>query len=516
MAKNRTKRVVLTIGTSLLSEGVALVCGLILPKMILTTFGSDYNGITQSISQFISYISLMKAGIGGATAVALYKPLAENDTKEISEVLYSTEKFMRKISMVFLLFVIGLSIVYPIFIVQEYDWFFTASLIFIISISTFGQYYFGFTYQTLLSADQKDYITTSLEILTTILNTIVAVILMNHNMSLHMVKLGSSLVNLITPLFLYFYCHKKYHLMKVKPTEDKIPQKWDAAAHEVASFINNNTDVVILTLFSTLSEISVYTVYHYVIANLKKIVTRFTVGFGAAVGDMYARGEIEAMHKNLGIFELLIYSFTSILYSVALVMMIPFVYVYTSGVTDADYIRSVFSLLLILGGVFNCFRVPYRAITIAAGHYRQTRNGAIMEAVINIVVSVVGVVLFGIEGVALGTLCAMAFRTMQYVIYLSNNIMYRKISYFVKHAVICFGIIAAVHIISRLYMPVIFNGWKMWISYAVINTLIAIFLTLATDYIFYKEDLYNFVTKIINIFIRRKKKAEEQNAQTES
>ena len=224
MAKNRTKRVVLTIGTSLLSEGVALVCGLILPKMILTTFGSDYNGITQSISQFISYISLMKAGIGGATAVALYKPLAENDTREISEVLYSTEKFMRKISMVFLLFVIGLSIVYPIFIVQEYDWFFTAPLIFIISISTFGQYYFGFTYQTLLSADQKDYITTSLEILTTILNTIVAVILMNRNMSLHMVKLGSSLVNLITPLFLYFYCHKKYHLMKVKPTEDKIPQ----------------------------------------------------------------------------------------------------------------------------------------------------------------------------------------------------------------------------------------------------------------------------------------------------
>ena len=65
-------------------------------------------------------------------------------------------------------------------------------------------------------------------------------------------------------------------------------------------------------------------------------------------------------------------------------------------------------------------------------------------------------------------------------------------------------------------MPVIFNGWKMWITYAVINTLIAIFLTLATDYIFYKEDLYSFVTKIINIFIRRKKKTEEQNAQTES
>jgi O-antigen/teichoic acid export membrane protein len=506
MAKNRTKRVVLTIGTSLLSEGVALVCGLILPKMILTTFGSEYNGITQSISQFVSYISLMKAGIGGATAVALYKPLAENDSEEISEVLYSTEKFMRKISMIFLAFIVALSIIYPTFIIKDYDWFFTASLIFIISIATFGQYYFGFTYQTLLGADQKDYITAILEIVTVILNTIVAVILMNHNMSLHIVKLGSSLVNLISPLFLYFYCHKKYHLIRgIKPAEDKIPQKWDAAAHEVASFINNNTDVVILTLFSNMKEISVYTVYHYVIANLKKIVTKFTVGFGSAFGDMYARGEIELMHKNLSIFELIIYSFTSVLYSVTMVMILQFVAISTRRVTDVNYIRPMFAFLLVIGGVFNCFRVPYRVITIAAGHYKQTRNGAILEAVLNIVISVVGVVLFGLNGVALGSLAAMAFRTLQYVIYLSRNIMNRDIRYFLNHAILCFAIMIAVYLLAQLYLPSSFDGWMDWIIYSAVTTAIAVALTLSTDYLFYKEDLFNFIGKLKNNFLRKKK-----------
>jgi O-antigen/teichoic acid export membrane protein len=325
-------------------------------------------------------------------------------------------------------------------------------------------------------------------------------------MSLHIVKLGSSLVNLISPLFLYFYCHKKYHLIRgIKPAEDKIPQKWDAAAHEVASFINNNTDVVILTLFSNMKEISVYTVYHYVIANLKKIVTRFTVGFGAAFGDMYARNEIEAMHKNLSIFELIIFSFTSVLYSVALVMMLPFVSIYTKGVTDANYIRPFFSLVLILGGIFNCFRVPYRVITIAAGHYKQTRNGAILEAVINITVSVICVVLYGLIGVAIGTLFAMAFRTLQYVIYLSKNIMYRKVSYFLKHMVICFAIIAGVYFASKLYMPETIDNWFTWVIYASITTIIAFLLTLDTDYIFYKEDLFNFINKLKGMFIRKKK-----------
>ncbi len=508
MKKNRTKNIAITIGMSLLSEGVALICGLVLPNMILTTFGSAYNGITQSISQFISYISLMKAGIGGATAVALYKPLAENDTREISEVLASTEKFMRKISLIFLAFIIGLSIVYPTFIVKDYDWWFTASLIFIISLSTFGQYYFGFTYQTLLSADQKDYITALLEITTIVLNTIVAVILMNNNFSLHIVKLGSSLVNLIPPIFLYIYCHKKYKLIKgIKPSEDKIPQKWDAAAHEVASFINNNTDVVILTLFSSMTEISVYTVYHYVIANLKKIVTRFTVGFGAAFGDMYARNEIEAMHKNLGIFELLIYSFTSILYSVTLVMMIPFVSIYTIKVTDANYIRPLFSFFLVIGGVFNCFRVPYRAITIAAGHYKQTRNGAIMEAVINIAISVTCVILFGLIGVAIGSMCAMIFRTLQYVLYLSKNIMNRDVEYFLRHALLCFAIMGVVYVVAQLYIPASMTNWYTWIVYAAITTLIASALTIGTDFLFYKEDTLNFLRKIKGIFFRKKKEA---------
>jgi O-antigen/teichoic acid export membrane protein len=314
------------------------------------------------------------------------------------------------------------------------------------------------------------------------------------------------LVNLISPLFLYFYCHKKYHLIRgIKPAEDKIPQKWDAAAHEVASFINNNTDIVILTMFSNLLEISVYTVYHYVLANLKKIVTKFTVGFGSAFGDMYARGEIELMHKNLSIFELIIYSFTSVLYSVTMVMILPFVAIYTRRVTDVNYIRPMFAFLLVIGGVFNCFRVPYRVITIAAGHYKQTRNGAILEAVLNIVISVVGVVLFGLNGVALGSLAAMAFRTLQYVIYLSRNIMNRDIRYFLNHAILCFAIMIAVYLLAQLYLPSSFDGWMDWIIYSAVTTAIAVALTLSTDYLFYKEDLFNFIGKLKNNFLRKKK-----------
>lgn len=506
MKKSRTQKAFLNVASSLAAEFVSLVCGLILPKLILSSYGSAYNGITQSISQFISYISLMKAGIGGATAVALYKPLAEKDNQKISEVLAATEEFMRKIAMVFVVFILIFACLYPLLVAKEFGWLFTASLVIIISISTFGQYYFGFTYQMLLSADQKDYITTCLNILTTIVNTLLSVILIGQNRSIHVIKLGSSIANLITPLSLYFYVRKKYKIIKgVKPNKDVIPQRWDATAHEVASFINNNTDVVLLTLFTNMSEISVYTVYHYVISNLKKIVTQVTVGFGAAFGDMYARNEIDLMHQNLGIFELIIYSFTSVLYSVALVMILPFVIIYTDGITDVEYVRPLFALITIVASIFNCFRIPYRVIVINVGHYKQTKNGAILEAVLNITVSIIGCIKYGLIGVAMGTLCAMVFRTLQYAVYLSKNIMYRDIRFFIKHVMLTFAIIVAVYLVSRLYIPSLIAGWLHWVMYASLTTVIAILLTLGTDLLFYKEDLFNLLNKLKrNFFIRKK------------
>ena len=185
-------------------------------------------------------------------------------------------------------------------------------------------------------------------------------------------------------------------------------------------------------------------------------------------------------------------------------MILPFVAIYTKGVTDIEYIRPYFALVTVLASVFNCFRIPYRVIVINVGHYRQTKNGAIMEAVINIVVSIIGCIRFGLIGVALGTLCAMVFRTLQYSIYLSKNIMYRDLKYFIRHVLLCFAIIAAVYLISRLYMPSNVENLFQWVIYAGVTTIIAGLLTLDTDYIFYKEDLFNLLGKLKRNFLKKK------------
>ena len=55
----REKKLVANTGTSLLLQICTIICGFILPRMILGAFGSSVNGMVNSISQFLGVIGFL-------------------------------------------------------------------------------------------------------------------------------------------------------------------------------------------------------------------------------------------------------------------------------------------------------------------------------------------------------------------------------------------------------------------------------------------------------------------------
>lgn len=121
MRSSRSKKAFRNTMCQLLLEAITAICGLILPRLILSYFGSTYNGIVQSISQFISCIALLKSGIGSVTRAALYKPLSKNDSIGISEIINATEQFMRRIAVIFGIFVVAFACVYPLIVSEDFS-----------------------------------------------------------------------------------------------------------------------------------------------------------------------------------------------------------------------------------------------------------------------------------------------------------------------------------------------------------------------------------------------------------
>ena len=496
MNESRSKRALKNTISAFVGEFASIICGLILPRMILSYFGSAYNGITSSITHFISFITLMKAGIGGVTRAALYKPLAEHDDTTISEVLYETEGYIRKIATIFLAVVFLFASIYPFLFTNEFSWLFTFSLIIIISITTFIEYYFCYARSVLLEADQKIYVWNIALIISTVLNTILSFILIQLGATIHVVKLGSAAAYIVVPLVVYFYTSHNYKIDRyARPKISRLTQRWDALAHEIADFINNNVDVMVLTVFADLKEVSVYTVYAYVTTAIRKVVINSVSSFHAAFGDMYARNEFELMNENLQIYELIVFSITSIIYSVSLVMIAPFAVLYTNGVTDVSYYRPLFGALLVFANAFTCFRIPYNTITTAAGHFKQTKKIAYAEAILNIVISVFGVIKWGIVGVTTGTLAAAIFRSSMYACYMGKNVLPRKFKYYAWHVLVAIAIMGAVWLIGMQFKPNV-TSISAWVIKAFGVTLLAIFLTIITDIIFWRNEMLKLMNKL--------------------
>ncbi len=509
----RSKKALMNTVASLLLQFVTVICGFIVPRIIIGTYGSEVNGLASSITQFLGYITLFESGVGGVVRAALYKPLAQNDTAKISGVIKATENFFRKIALIFVGYMLVLAGVFPVLVNKSFDWFFTATLVAIIGLSTFAQYYFGMTYTVLTQADQRRYVTATLQIFTIILNAVLVVVFAKLGASVHILKLGTAAVYILRPIILNIYVRRKYRIDRsVGPDTQAIKQRWDGLGHHIAYFVNLNADVVILTLFSKVSsafsiaEVSVYTVYYAVVYGIVNVSNSISSGMEAGFGNMIARNEKENLNKKFGMYEFLSYTIITIMFTCAGILILPFVKVYTGGITDVNYIRPAFAFIMVLAYAAFAVRSPYNILTLAAGHYRQTRNGAFAEAAINVAVSIVGVYFWGIVGVALGTLCAMTFRTVQYAWYLSKNILERSFTVFIKR-VGTSALSAALSVfVMKLLPEFVIDSYFRWILFGVLTAVVTASVTLLTSLIFSKKELIDTIKYVKSTFLKKVKK----------
>ena len=153
----RTKKLVYNTISSWIYEIFAIISSLILPRVFLAFYGSEVNGLVQSITQFLSIISFMQLGIGAVVQASLYKPLVNSDKDEISRVITSANKFFRKIGLVLIFYSIVLIFIYPRITHNAFCYRDVALLIFAISLNLFVQYYFGVVDIILLTADQDNH-----------------------------------------------------------------------------------------------------------------------------------------------------------------------------------------------------------------------------------------------------------------------------------------------------------------------------------------------------------------------
>lgn len=498
-ALSRRKKLLLNTVVGLLKQLTVVICGFILPRYMLLYYGSSVNGIISSITHFLSFISLLDMGVGAVVQSNLYKPLADKDNEQLSRIIKSSERFFRRLAYIFIGYIIALCFIFPQMVDGDFSWMYTVSLLLIISVSTLAQYLFGMTYELLLNADQKSYIQQVMQIGTIVLNTVLAVFLMRSGAPVHIVKLVTAAVYVLRPIGQMIYVHKHYDLdRKIKLNGEPIKQKWNGFSQHLAAVVCQNVDVAVLTLFSTLTNVSIYSVYFNVTNGVTQIIMTGTTGLESLFGDMIARNENEKLSQVFSTVEWIIHAAVALIFTSAAITITPFVSVYTRGITDADYIVPLFGMLLGMAYGFRCLRIPYFIVIKAAGHFKETQNGAYIAACINIVITIGLVFKFGLVGAASGTLAAMLYHTCYFVWYLRKNILYRPSKYFIKYLITDLTIAAASYFLTKGF--VLANiSYVSWIFMAIKTTLVVFTVTALVNAVVYDRQ----IKSVLQLFGRR-------------
>ena len=371
-----------------------------------------------------------------------------------------------------------------------------STLIIIVGIAAFAEYYFGITYRTFLLADQSSYISNIFAIVATVLNVILTVILIDAGFTIQVVKFGSSVVFVLKPLLQYIYVSKVYHLDKnCEPDMTALNERGAAMTHALANIVHDNTSLVVLTFFTDVKTVSVFTIYNLVVNGLKKLQSVFTVGTEPIFGNMWVKGEIDAIRRNLGIYEYFISVFSTIAYSVTMVMILPFISIYTKNITDVEYIRPLYAIVIILAFVGLSYRTPYLALVQGIGHYRQTKVVAVWEAVINIVLSTLLVIMIPqynlkMIGVAIGTLVANFFRTVQYALYIDKHVIHRGKRVFILKILWTLMNMAIIVLPTySLVQNMAIYSWIQWLKVSIALFLFSLFVVGISSFLFLRNDM---------------------------
>lgn len=492
----REKRLFYNTISSLVFQVTTIICGFILPRLILNAFGSEVNGLVNSITQFLGVISFLELGVGAVVQSALYKPLAEKNQEDVSKIISSANKFFTRLGQILLIYVIALVIFYPQFAGKNFGFIYTATLIVTISISSFAQYFFGIVNRLLLTADQRGYIQYNAQTLAVVCNTAACFILIRVGCRIQIVKLTTSLIYLLQPFLIYLYVRHHYSIdRKIKYIKEPIPQKWNGIAQHVAAVILDGTDTIVLTLFATLSDVSIYSVYFLVVKGVKQLFMSMTNGITSLIGELWAKQEIKELNKTFSWTEWVIHTGTTFVFGLTAILIVPFVRVYTLGIHDANYIQPLFAALIVAANAGHCLRLPYNIIILAAGHYKQTQNNYIIAAILNIVVSVVTVKAWGLIGVAIGTLVAMGYQTVWMAVYDSRNLIKWPLRNFAKQIFVD-GLTVIIGFFATRMIVMPEATYIEWVFLVVKTAIIWIVIVGVLNMVFYRDKMQSMIHKI--------------------
>ena len=232
-----------------------------------------------------------------------------------------------------------------------------------------------------------------------------------------------------------------------------------------------------------------------VIYGVKTLFSSVSNGIEAILGEIWARNDKQELLEFFRWGEWAIHNLVILIFGCTGTLIVPFVLLYTNGITDANYCQYEFAILIVLAHALHSIRLPYHMMIKASGQFKETQSNYFIAAVMNLLVSIITVKHMGLVGVAIGTLVAMVYQTLWMARYSYKNLVVRTLKELLKLTLVdCLSI--AISVLIMIMLPLNIDTFIKWLLSAIIVFSIWLFVIYIMNYIFYKDKVQLLTKKI--------------------
>lgn len=375
-------------------------------KMLIVSYGSEVNAVFQTSGQIFTYLILFESGMGAAYQFKLYEPVNCKDSKKIACLFAGLKKSMQKIAMKMTAVLLVISVAYPFIMNRVSISFMKAGLIlFLLGIRFVIPYFVSIAAKTLLNVYDYKYVVDNVDSLGYIVITtveILAIALLHW--SVYSVLLIGCIGNIVIGLIYAFLIQRVCTgIQERKAVPDFEPEGMtkDILLHQITGLLNSNIDTIILSI-ANIMLVTPYHAYYSTMNYFSQVINKINENYRTKIGM-----KIKQRDKDL-------YGYFQLLQAFHMVAAIVSVSVFVLNINSFIYLWIGEEFLLsnicvILLALCLMLRMTINIIFLVrdgAGLYKESKWFSFREGIVNLILSIILVHFWGIEGILFATVFA--------------------------------------------------------------------------------------------------------------
>lgn len=456
----RTKFSTLNIMSNICILIMQTILSFIVRIIFTKTLGQDYLGIEGVLVNLISMFSLAELGITLSISFSLYKPLAEKDIDTISALMSLYKKIYNFVGITIL--IIGVLLI-P----------FLDNIINITSINNFYIIYIlylldaALTYlitykEVLIIADQKSFKIAKYNLISIFLIYILQIVFLFLTKNFMIYVLIQILVRFIQRIIINKYIGKIYSNIDFNSTK-KLNKKEISTIkknvksmfyQKIGNYLLNGTDNLIISKFIGIGVVGVYSNFLSITTILKNIINSITSGITASFGNLIVKDTNKTQENVFNIMNFITFVVCGFITISLYFLLNPFIML----CFGKEYILNNQCIIVIcLNFYISSMLLPLDTVKGAAGIYEKDKYVSLLQAFINLVLSVILVKEMGLLGVLLGTLFSYLIITLwnrPYIVY--KYVFKSSIKlYFFKYFLRCIFLISVGILLTNIISQIV-------------------------------------------------------------